>query len=402
MPVFAYTVRDQAGHRLRGTLVAESDTDGRQSLRDRGLWIERFAPALFQGQLALGQLRPRAAKDEHIAEFARLLALMLRSGVTLADALDALMAQVPKRFGAVLQDIRERLEAGSSFSAAMAEHPRVFGPMFVASVRVGERAGTLETALRELSEYLKERHTLTSKLTTAAVYPLILLTVAAGVVLFLMSYVIPQLLTVLEATGQQLPWSTALLKSVSDTVTGHWPVIVLGTLGSVITCALAIRHAGVRRHWHGLLLRVPILGVLLRKTLIAQLTQQLSMMLASGIAFVDAVRIARQATRNVVLGEELQAMERAVEAGSDIAPTLAQSRVFPPLVSRLVAVGEDSGELVQVLGELREGYETEVRLAVTRFSAAIEPVLIIGLATVVGFIVFATLMPILQATRGMV
>ncbi len=401
MPVFAYTVRDAAGQLLRGTIVAETDADGRQSLRDSGVWIERFSPALLRGRMPVLYLGSRAVRDEHIAEFARLLALMLRSGVPLSDAIGALIAQAPGGLRTVLQDVRERLESGGSFSDGLAEHPLIFGSMFTASVRVGEQAGTLETALRELADYLRERHSLTSKLTTAAVYPMILLTVATGVVMFLMTYVIPQLLTVLESNGQRLPWSTALLKGVSDVVAARWLIMIVVTIGLIVSVAALLRVPKVRRFWHGLLLRLPLVGVLLRKTLIARLTQQLSMMLASGIAFVDAVRIARQSTRNQILIEELESLERAVEAGGDIAPTLARSRVFPPLVSRLVAVGEDSGELVQVLRELREGYETEVRLAVTRFTAAIEPILIVFLATVVGFIVFATLMPILQATRGM-
>ncbi len=270
------------------------------------------------------------------------------------------------------------------------------------AVRVGEQAGTLEGALDQVAGYLKDQQLLTARVKTALVYPLILAVTSCGVVLFLMTYVLPQLLTVLESSGGTLPASTRLLKGVSDLILAYWPLLLGAAVVSASTWTLALRTTRGRRLWHRAVLSLPLLGILVRKSLIAQLAQQISMMLTSGVTFPEALATVRSMTKNVVLEEELAVMEQAILAGSDIAPALADSRIFPALVRQLIAVGQESGELTEVLNQLRTGYETEVRLAVDKFTAALEPLLIIVMATVIGFIVFATILPILETTRVMI
>ncbi len=405
MAVFAYKALDATGRTVAGTLLADSATEGRRQLRARGVNIEHFAPAATRSSSAgpAGlQWTSRARRQACVAEFARLLALLLRSGVPLREGLDSLIAQAHGRWRVVLQQVRSTFDAGASLSDSLAESPQWFGPIVRGAVRVGEQAGTLEGALDEVAGYLKDQQLLTTRVKTALVYPLILAVTSCGVVLFLMTYVLPQLLTVLESSGGTLPASTRLLKGVSDLILAYWPLLLAAALVSASGWTLALRTRRGRRLWHRTVLSLPLLGIVVRKSLIAQLAQQISMMLTSGVTFPEALATVRSMTRNVVLEDELAVMEQAIGAGSDIAPALAHSRIFPALVRQLIAVGQESGELTEVLNQLRSGYETEVRLAVDKFTAALEPLLIIVMATVIGFIVFATILPILETTRVMI
>lgn len=413
MPVYRYLALDVSGKKRTGTLSASTAVEARQRLRDQSWRIEQFEEGTSAGSgsgpLAfLGRMRPGSGsrRADLVAEFSRHLALLLRSGVPLAEALEVLANQ-QQRNGAgrawtcVLGDLHDRVCQGRTLSEAMSDHPRWFGDLLVGAVRIGQTAGNLDEALTQVAAYLKDRRKLAGQLTNALIYPAILLTLGVAVVIFLMSYVIPQLMTVLEAGGRTLPASTRLLKSVSDALVTYWPVLLGASAAVLVGTLIALRNQRGELAWHRLQLRLPLIGSLLRKALVARFAQQMTVLLSTGVPFVEALATVRSQTRHRVLASELEEVERAVGAGSDIAPTLSGSRVFPPLVAHLVGVGQNAGELPEMLQQLRQGYEAEVELAVTRFTAALEPALIIVLAAMIGFIVFATMMPILEATRSM-
>ncbi|MCP4589431.1 MAG: type II secretion system F family protein [bacterium] len=411
MAVFSYRAVNPAGQPQAGTLVADTPAEARRLLRARGLRIQRFAEALRRtpsvsrvGTRLVATIWDGASasrRAERVAEFARHLALLLRTGVPLAEGLDVLIGQTTGTWETVLGDVRDRVNRGSSLVDALGAHPRWFDALFLSAARVGEQAGALDSALGQLALYLKDQGTLRQRLTTALVYPMILATMGVGVVLFLMSYVIPQLLVVLQSSGRPLPTSTAMLKALSDALVAYWPWLILILLATVGAGSAALSSRRGRGAWHRALLRMPVLGPLLAKTLVARFAQQMAMLLGSGVPFTEAVAAVRRGARNLVLAGELKRIEQAVEAGSDIAPTLIDSRIFPPLVAHLVAVGQNTGELTEMLAQLRTGYETEVDLAITRFTAALEPLLIVVMAAGIGFVIFATLMPILEVTRVM-
>jgi type II secretory pathway component PulF len=190
------------------------------------------------------------------------------------------------------------------------------------------------------------------------------------------------------------------LKSISDAVISYWPMMLVG-LGVIIGgISLLLRTTAGRRAWHGLLLRLPLLGPLFRRLLVAQFAQQLALLLKTGVTFLEAARCIHALTRHQLLKDELAILASAVESGRDIAPALRESKVFPPVVVHLFGVGQETGELPEMLSQLKTRYEAEVKLAVSKFTAALEPALIVGLAGGVGFVVYACLMPILEATRG--
>jgi type II secretory pathway component PulF len=308
--------------------------------------------------------------------------------------------QLTGPLAAVLEDVRDRVTGGAALGDALAVHDDWFDPLFISAARVGELSGHLDDALGQLAEHLRASETLRNKVTTALTYPLILVVIGTGVVLFLMQFVVPQLLTVLIDSGRPLPASTRLLKGVSDGLINHWLILAVSAVLLGAGAKAMLRHPVVRRFWHRTQLRLPIVGRLIRANLVAGFAQRMSLLLSTGIPFVEAARHVAALSRQTVLADELTALAIAVESGSDIAPALGQSRVFPPVVLRLLAVGQDSGELPFMLKQLKERYEAEVQLALARFTAALEPVLIVALASIVGFVVFACLMPILEVTRG--
>ncbi len=400
MPVFAYTASDLTDRLLTGTLTADTPAQGRETLRERGLRILVFQPAAMRSVRTAFRIPLRLRRHDQVAEIARYLSMLLRAGVPLAETLEVVARQGDRRMAALLKDVRERVVGGSSFADALGEHKEWFDAMFVSAVRMGELSGHLEEALSDLAEHLRAQQTLRSQLTTALTYPLILVCVGLSVVLFLMSYVVPQLLTVLVASGRPLPASTMLLKRFSDLLVGYWPMLLILGVALASVVGVVFRDQRVRRTAERLQLRLPLFGTLRQKSLVAQFAQQMNLLLRTGVPFVEAVRCVQAETKNLLLAEELTAMAQAVDSGSDIAPTMAKSRIFPPVVAHLVAVGQDSGELTAMLSELKTRYDTEVRLAMGKFTAALEPLLIVLLAGGVGFVVFACLMPILEATRG--
>lgn len=400
MPVFAYKVYNSGGSLIDGVLTADTPAVGRQVLREQGFRLVEFEPVRFRSKRARPQLGRKTKRQEHVAELARQLSMLLRAGVSLVDALDVLIKQKTGKLMPVLRDMRDKVAAGMSFSDALEQHPGWFDDVFRSAVKVGQLSGNLDKSLTELALFIRERQTVKSQLFSALAYPAILAILGTGVVLFLMTYVIPQLLTVLDASGGSLPRSTMLLKHTSDFLTAHWKALACLLAATMLAAASLRKWPAGLRCFHSVQLRLPVIGSLIQKSVVAQFSQAMSLLLRSGVPFLESIRLVRTSARNLVLRDELQRMEEAIQRGSDIAPTLEGSKVFPPLVIHIVDVGQNSGELTDMLTQLKIGYDTEVRLAVAKTTALLEPILIVIMSAVVGFVVFATMMPILEATRA--
>lgn len=398
MGVFAYKAMEGLSHERSGTIAADSPALARQALRERGLSIlslEQSRPAAKRGF----RLRRPAQAAEQVAELWRNLATLLEAGVPLIDGLGICIQQQRGRLQPVLRQVEEDLRAGLALSAALQRHPDWFDEFTRVLVEVGQRAGALDRILRELAEFQLRQRTLRQRLSTALIYPVILCFVGTGVVLFLMNYVVPQLLEVLTSAGREWPWPTRVLKSVSDFLAGNLLWLALAAIGLAFGLAAWRRTDSGRRRLERIALALPVLGDLLRKSWVARFSLMLATLLRADVRFIDALRTVRTGLPQRLLADELERLERAVEAGADIAAPLRDSRLLPPLVVRLLEVGQQSGELPRMLEQLRAAYESEVQLALARFLAVLEPVLILILAIVIGFVVFATLLPILETTR---
>ncbi|WP_339911636.1 type II secretion system F family protein [Symmachiella dynata] len=377
--------------------MADSPREAREKLRAQGLVVETVVPQVEAAKRHF-RLRDRAGRHaSQLSSAIRDLATLLATGIGLVDALDTLCAQYKGRFQSSLMSLRERVASGSSLSEAMADEPGMYDELTMQMVRVGENAGTLDTVLDRLADF-RERYLLfKDRITTALMYPAIVISLAIGVSIFLMTVVLPMLLENLVESGRPLPWPTRVLKWMSQTAINHgwWIAIALGVAAMVV--AALLRTAPGKRLWHRTLFALPILGPLARKQEIARAAIVISTLMRNGIVFVDAVEIAGRVTGNVLLRDALDTMRASVQSGRDIGEALQATGAFPPMVVQIFVVGQQTGQLEDMLDRLASGYERQVASATARLSAALEPILIVCLAIFVGFILFATILPILEA-----
>ncbi len=401
MAVFEYRAIDLARAAVSGTVVADTPREARDALRSRGLTIQTVHE-VSQARLSLmrwvpGWTRsPRSSAGE-VATLLRGLSTLLGAGVPLLEAVDTMAAQSGRSFRKRLLVLRERITSGAGLGAAMREQPEVFDEMCVAVIEVGEHGGNLADVLDELAAFMERGQQLKNRVLTALTYPLIVLAVGLGVGVFLLTVVAPNLLTALVEAGRELPWITRMAKGLSDALLAHgwWlaaaVVVVSGALSSLVATASG------KRALHHLLLRLPVVGELARKQAVVRIAVVIASLTRSGVEFVKALQLARRATRNVVIAEALLRGEQAVSAGRDLDEAMRGTGVFPPLVVQVFRVGQRSGRLPEMLDRLALEYGRQVNQASDRMAALLEPALILFLAVVVGFIAFATLLPILEA-----
>ena len=400
MAVYAYSASNDHGLAFTGTIVADTPRQARDLLRGQGLAVRQ----MMEHQQSTTARRDRTVawkwrkrSSAKLTAMVRELSTMLAVGIPLIEALDTLCQQHHGRFRTSLMLVRDRVASGTSLAGAMSMLPEVFDSLTLIMVEVGENSGTLETVLEQLADFKERSLELKDRVLTALLYPFIVLTAALCVCVFLMTVVVPMLLTNLLEAGRRLPWPTRVLKTASDVLVHHgWWLAILGLI-LLFGGAVVMKTSRGRRLWHRLLLRIPIVGPMAVKQGIARIALVMSTLLRSGIVYLSAVDIAARSTRNVVLCEALQQSGRDVGAGRDIAEALARADVFPPLVVHIFSVGQKSGRLEEMLERLATNYDRQVASAATRLTSLLEPILIVSLAVLVGFILFATMLPILEA-----
>jgi general secretion pathway protein F len=322
---------------------------------------------------------------------------LLGVGIPVTDAIDTLAQQQRGGYRTALLLLRDRVSAGAGLAEAMAEQPDVFDPLSIRMVEVGENSGTLEAVLEQLAGFKERASELKDRVLTALLYPAIVFTVSLAVSIFLMVVVVPMLLTNLLEAGRKLPWPTRVLKAMSDLLVerGWIPFIIVVVCGGALLAWL--RTTRGRRMWHRFLLRLPLIGSMARKQTIARIALVLSTLIRSGIVYLKAVEIVVRSTSNVVFREALEQSANDVASGIEISRSLEKTGVFPPLVVHIFSVGQQSGRLEEMLERLATDYDRQVASSSARLASAFEPLLILTLAVFVGFILFATLLPILEA-----
>lgn len=396
MPVFSYQAVDTRKKLSRGTVTADGPKQAREQLRRRGLMVQAIheSAAPRQSGFALPWSRRYGSK---VTSTVRELATLLGVGIPVTDAIDTLAQQQRGGYRTALLLLRDRVAAGAGLAEAMAEQPEVFDSLSVRMVEVGENSGTLEAVLEQLAGFKERASELKDRVLTALLYPAIVFSVSLGVSIFLMVVVVPMLLTNLLDAGRVLPWPTRVLKAMSDLLVerGWMPLLALTVVGGALLAWA--RTAGGRRVCHRLLLRLPLIGSMARKQTIARIALVLSTLIRSGIVYLKAVEIVVRSTSNVVFRDALEQSAKEVASGIEISKSLEKTGVFPPLVVHIFSVGQQSGRLEEMLERLAADYDRQVASASARLASALEPLLILTLAVFVGFILFATLLPILEA-----
>lgn len=420
MPAFAYTGLNAAGKSVKGIENAESVASLRAALKSAGIYLTAVteaagttAKAATRGKLGRGVKDSSGTSREidfgrlfnripvrEVGSMTRLLSTMLVAGVTLPEALAALVDQTPReRFKGVLSELASRVNEGSSMADAVASHPNVFPKLYVNMVRAGESSGALETVLIRLADYMEQQEELKGKVSGAMVYPVVMAMVGAGVVALLMVKVVPQISMMFEDQGAELPITTRSLMWLSDLLSSYWWAIFLLGVGGVALFRRWRRTEAGRELGDSWILRMPLVGDLARKLAIARFARTLATMLASGVPLLDALDIVRGLLGNAVLEGVVSGARDEIREGQGIALALKRSGYFPPLVTQMIAVGERSGQLEEMLSDLAKVYDREAAATLEKATQALAPMMIVVMGIVVGFIMFAIMTPIMEMNQ---
>jgi general secretion pathway protein F len=413
MPIYEYTALTETGQVRTGILDADTPRAARDklrkdrihvtSIREAGDLAGRPAPEPrgegLRREIRLPAFLRRRTRVSitDLSNFTRQFATLLKAGTPLAGCLQVLIEQTSaRRFEAVLRDVRERVTGGESLADALANHPGIFRPAYVSMVRAGEASGQLDEVLFRVGAYLQRQARLRNKVSSALMYPIILVCVGTLVVFVLMWRVVPKILALVSARGGTLPLPTRILKSVSEFVGDYWILMAVAVLGAWALVASIDRTVKGRYLLDKLRLGTPLVGDLFRKQAISRFAITLSTLLKSGLPVLEGLRIVKEVVNNAVLAEVIGVIHDRIVEGADIAAPLKRSRMFPPVVGHMIAIGEQSGQLEDILSQLADAYDEEIDVATQRMTAVLEPVLIISIAVVVAFIVLSVILPMLQ------
>ncbi len=401
MPIFQYEAIDSKGRTKKGTVDADTARDAREKLRKQQIRVVEMERLDASGRPKKGEkAKLRLERKVNVRELAiltRQFSTLLGSGVHLSEALNVLVEQIQDRhLEVVYRDLREKIVSGSGLADALSFHPNYFSDLYINMVRAGEASGNLDEVLARLADYLQKQANLRGKIAAAMTYPAVMVFVGFGVVVFLMTYVVPRITGILQSKDNVLPAPTVILMTASDLFKEYWWFGLIALVAAYIFAKLAIATEKGRLFFDTFILKIPVIGTLLQKSAISRFTVTLSTLLKSGLPALDALSIVSKVVNNALLSRVISQVAERILEGADIATPLRKSKMFPPMVGYMIAVGEQSGELENILDRISETYEEEIDLAVQRLTALIEPVIIVGLAVVVGFIIMAVLLPLLQ------
>lgn len=336
-----------------------------------------------------------------VSSFTRQLATLLHSGIPLAQALTACIEQAEHAgMQKTLRHLREQVTQGSDFGTALETCPGYFNTLYVNMVRAGQASGQLDEVLSRIAEYLANQNRLRNKVISAMMYPGIMLTVGVLVVILLMTFVVPQITQILVEQNVPLPLPTMILITISDFTKTYWQLIIKGPLIGLFFLQTALQQDAFRLKWDAMKLKAPLFGDLLKKTAVSRFAITFAVLLRSGMPALEALRIVRRIVGNRALQEVIQGIHDSIVEGTDISTPVKKSGVFPPVVGYMIAVGEQTGELEQLLERVASAYNEEVDISIARMTGLIEPIMIVLMAVVVGGIVAAIIIPLLQMSSG--
>jgi len=399
MANFKYVTKDRDGKNVSGVMDAKDRAEVIDALRKKDLIIISLEEAASASKSGASFGSKKKVKLDDLVIFSRQLATMVDAGIPLVGALDILGEQMDnKTFGAMIITVRNDVETGSSLSDALARHKATFSALFVNMVKAGESSGMLDEILERLAEYLEKTSALQKKVKSALVYPAVVSGMAFSITFLLLWKVVPVFKTIFEGFGAELPKPTAVLIAVSEFIQKNIVIMVIGLVVAVIVFGKYIRTEKGRTRVDGILLKLPIFGILFRKVAISKFTRTLSTLIKSGVPILGALEIVGKTAGNNVVEKAIDSVRANVREGENIAEPLARSKIFPAMVTRMVSVGEQSGELEKMLSKIADFYDEQVDTAVSALTSLIEPLIIAFLGIVIGTIVICMFLPIFKLT----
>ena len=404
MPAFQYVALNPQGKEIKGILEADSARQLRQTLRDQALTPMQVEPSNKQfdkdsNQHGFSLFTPKLKALDRVL-FTRQLSTLLASSMPIEESLNAIAQQNEKQSNkALIMGIRSRVLEGNSLAQSLLEYPSSFSNLYCSSVAAGEQSGFLDQVLDNLSNYLEREHESYRNVEMALMYPIILLIVAFVIVGALMVYVLPDMIDVIENTGQTLPWATTLLISVTELLKSFWWVLLCGILALSLFIRGILNREKVRLIWDAYKFSLPIIGKIIRSSNSARFSNTLSILTKSGIPLVDAMKIASEVVANKALQTDLRTATQDVVEGKSLRESLENISHFPPMMMHMIGSGEKSGELDQMLARIAEYQQAEVERLVSTLVKLFEPAMMIIMGGTVLFIVMAVLLPILSMNQ---
>jgi type IV pilus assembly protein PilC len=420
MPKFSYVAMDQKGKEQKGTIEVASQNEAITRIREMQLFptkiveVDKVKEKSGKQAQPVGKARGKKGgmninisipglggkvKSKVLTTFTRQLATLVDAGLPLLRGLRVLEKQEKNpTLKSVIGDLSLAIEGGSTFSEALAQHPKIFNRLFVNMVKAGELGGVLEVVLTRLAEFMEKAQKIKGKVIAAMFYPVAVLIVATGILILLMVKVVPSFKSVFEnmIEGAQLPAFTRLVLNISDVVKNN----ILMTLGVVavfiVLFMIFIRTKFGRHAWDKFKLKMPVIGPVVNKVAISRFTRTLGTLISSGVPILQALTIVKETAGNVIVSNAVSAVHESVKEGETITAPLEASGVFPPMVISMVDVGEQTGALPEMLLKIADNYDEEVDNAVAAMTSLLEPIMIIFLAVIVGSIVIAMFLPLID------
>jgi type IV pilus assembly protein PilC len=397
MATFAYSGRTRAGQTVNGERAAESMDAAVTALRRDQILVTRITPAKVTADSAakkVGKLGKKVSA-KNLAVFTRQFSVMIDAGLPLVQCLEILGSQEEdKNFAAVILQTRADVESGASLAEAMRKHPKTFDGLFTNMISAGEAGGILDTILKRLATYIEKAVKLSNQVKSAMIYPIAVIVIAAGVVAVILWKVIPTFAALFSGLGADLPLPTRIVIALSNNLVRYFPFLAV----AVVAIGFAFRQyyatENGRRVVDGTMLKLPILGLILRKIAVARFCRTLSTLISSGVPILDGLDITARTSGNAVIEDAVMVTRKSIERGETISAPLKETKVFPPMVTQMIGVGEVTGALDTMLAKIADFYEEEVDTAVAGLLTLLEPVMIAILGIVVGGIVIAMYLPI--------
>jgi type IV pilus assembly protein PilC len=397
---FSCRLGTPTGEIVEGIYIAQSEAHLRRELEEKGLHVLALRPkgSLGLGGISFGQRKPKVPRHEFLV-FNQELATLLKAGMPLVQSLDILRSRLTNPvFKAVLDDVHEKVRAGTALSEAFQAHGELFPAVYTASLMAGERAGNLDAVLRRFVAYAKVVDTVRKKTISALVYPAILITLAIVLVMIIVLKVVPTFSDFYESFGSQLPLSTQFIVGVSNLVRNNFFLLLAGGGAAGLAFYSWIKQPGQHAHFDRLLLRLPLIGPSAHKFSTSQLARTLATLLGGGIPLVNALEIASRSTGNRHMAREMEFVAQRVREGQGFAATLFDRNVVPDVAIKMIEVGESTGALQEMLNSLADFYDEEIETEVGRFVTVIEPALLIIMGIVIAAIVLSLYLPLFNLT----
>jgi len=395
MAIYIYKARDPRGQIVNGTMEAENEQAVRGRLREKNhvvTYIAAKGKGFNFGEFIAGFQK---VKGKNLCVFSRQFSTMISAGLSLVRALDILEKQTSdKKLKEVTADVRRRVEEGSSLAESFGMHPKTFSELHVNLTRAGEVGGVLDETMNRVAEFMEKDQALKSKIKSAMTYPTVVFIITIVLVIFMLVFVLPTFKAMFDGLGAKLPAITALVVSISNALKGFWYLFILAVIGGTILFKWYTNTPRGMFQWHQILLRLPVFGMLNKKVTVSRFSRTLGTLLSSGVPVMQALEVTGKAAGNKVVEKSIESVRASIREGESISVPMEASGIFPPMVTQMIAVGEETGSLDSMLNKISDFYDMEVEAQLDSLTSMLEPLLMVFMGVMVGFIVIAMYMPL--------